>query len=141
MPRFRDSEVYDERERVVLEYAAAVNRTPAHVDDELAERLRSLFTSVELTELAGGGGRVKAARRPIVGARKTARFLLAVAPTVPRDATMRVMPVNGQPGAVVFADGRPYTAMALDVLDGRIAGIQLVLNPDKLTSLRPLPVD
>src|SRR5436853_6033907 len=36
VPRWRESLVYDERERAVLEYAEAATGTPAHVPDELA---------------------------------------------------------------------------------------------------------
>jgi alkylhydroperoxidase family enzyme len=50
---WRDSDAYDERERLVLEYAEAVNRTPSTVSDELGERLRRTFTDKEIVELTG----------------------------------------------------------------------------------------
>jgi alkylhydroperoxidase family enzyme len=53
VPRWRDSVVYEERERLVLEYAEAVNRTPAHVDGDLAERLGNAFSPAEIVELTG----------------------------------------------------------------------------------------
>jgi alkylhydroperoxidase family enzyme len=51
--RWRDSDVYDDRERLVLEYADAVNRTPSMVTEDLADRLRHTFTEKERVELAG----------------------------------------------------------------------------------------
>ncbi|MFL6239585.1 MAG: carboxymuconolactone decarboxylase family protein [Actinomycetes bacterium] len=51
--RWRDSDAYDERERLVLEYADAVNQTPSAVTADLAERLRRRFTEKEIAELAG----------------------------------------------------------------------------------------
>ena len=51
--RWRDSDVYDERERLVLEYADAVSATPSQMTDELAARLRAVFSDEELVELAG----------------------------------------------------------------------------------------
>jgi alkylhydroperoxidase family enzyme len=51
--RWRDSDEYDDRERLVLEYAEAVNSTPSAVTDDLAARLRRTFTEMELVELAG----------------------------------------------------------------------------------------
>src|SRR4051812_12615694 len=51
--RWRDSDVYDERERLGLEYAEAGKVTPSVVTDELAARLRRTFTEKELVELAG----------------------------------------------------------------------------------------
>jgi RNA polymerase sigma-70 factor (ECF subfamily) len=83
-----------------------------------------------------GGGVVKAARRPIVGAAKIARFLVAVAPTLPPTALPRDAVVNGQPGQVLLDGDEPVMAMALEVRDERIVGIRVVSNPDKLTALR-----
>ena len=50
--RWRDSDVYDERERLVLEFAERATATPATVDDALAARLQEHFDVKELTELA-----------------------------------------------------------------------------------------
>ena len=50
--RWRDSDVYDDRERLVLEYAEAVNSTPSAVTDDLAARLREHFTDKQIVELA-----------------------------------------------------------------------------------------
>ena len=52
VPRWRDSAVYDERERLVLEFTEAATRTPADVDEELMARLRTHFADDELVELA-----------------------------------------------------------------------------------------
>jgi AhpD family alkylhydroperoxidase len=41
VPRWRDSDVFSERERRVLEYAEAVTATPPEVTDEMAEALRA----------------------------------------------------------------------------------------------------
>jgi alkylhydroperoxidase family enzyme len=49
---WRDSDMYDERERLVLEYAEAVNKTPSAVTDDLADRLRRRFDEKEIVELA-----------------------------------------------------------------------------------------
>jgi alkylhydroperoxidase family enzyme len=50
--RWRDSDVYDERERAVLEYAEAATTTPVVVADELMDRLHSMLSDVEIVELA-----------------------------------------------------------------------------------------
>lgn len=51
--QWRDSEVFDETERLVLEYAEATTETPVFLDDLLTERLRQRFAPDELVELAG----------------------------------------------------------------------------------------
>jgi alkylhydroperoxidase family enzyme len=53
VPRWRDSDAYDDRERLVLEYAEAVCATPAQLTDDLVARLRRTFTEPEIVELAG----------------------------------------------------------------------------------------
>lgn len=52
VPRWRDSDAYDERERLVLEYAERATATPATVDDDLAARLKEHFDDRTLVELA-----------------------------------------------------------------------------------------
>lgn len=48
---WRDSGAYDERERLVLEYAEAVTATPPAVTDELVAALRTRFDDAQLVEL------------------------------------------------------------------------------------------
>ncbi|HVV74847.1 MAG TPA: carboxymuconolactone decarboxylase family protein [Mycobacteriales bacterium] len=52
VPRWRDSDVYDEKERVVLEYAEAATATPVVMDDHLVERLHAVFSDEQIVELA-----------------------------------------------------------------------------------------
>jgi alkylhydroperoxidase family enzyme len=49
---WRASDLFDERERVVLEYAEVATGSPAEVSDELAERIRRHFSDEEFVELA-----------------------------------------------------------------------------------------
>ena len=44
MAHWRSSDVYDERERAVLEYAEAATKTPAEVGDDLVRRLHERFS-------------------------------------------------------------------------------------------------
>jgi AhpD family alkylhydroperoxidase len=52
VPRWRDSDVYDDRERAVLEYAEAASATPATVGEDLVRRLHDHFNDEQLVELA-----------------------------------------------------------------------------------------
>lgn len=51
--RWRDSAVYTDIERLVLEYAAAATATPVLISEDLAARLRATFDEKEIVELAG----------------------------------------------------------------------------------------
>lgn len=53
VPRWRESDAYDARERVVLEYAEVATQTPVSVPEELVERLHEHFSDAEIVELAG----------------------------------------------------------------------------------------
>jgi RNA polymerase sigma-70 factor (ECF subfamily) len=83
-----------------------------------------------------GGARRHAARRPVVGADRVARFVVNVSRKV-ASASLTFDPVwvNGRPGAVVAVHGRPFMVNAVDIVDGRIVRSYWMLNPDKLASL------
>ncbi len=51
LPRYRESEHFDELQRLVLDYATAMSRTPVDVPDELFERLRAHFDERQIVEL------------------------------------------------------------------------------------------
>jgi 4-carboxymuconolactone decarboxylase len=51
LPRYRESDRFDELERLVLDYAVAMTRTPAEIPDELFEALRRHFDERQLVEL------------------------------------------------------------------------------------------
>ena len=54
------------------------------------------------------------------------------------DSRFRMVDVNGQPGALsTDGDGNVINVMALDIADGRIQGIQSIVNPDKLAPPGP----
>jgi RNA polymerase sigma-70 factor (ECF subfamily) len=83
---------------------------------------------------ADGGGIVLAARNPIEGADRIARWTIGVMAKAPRDASVELTTVNGLPGAVMRVGGALFGVMAIDVRDGRIQNVYIQLNPEKLQS-------
>ena len=51
LPRYRQSELFTEREKLALDYTAAVMRTPVEVTDELFARMQEHFTDEQLVEI------------------------------------------------------------------------------------------
>ena len=51
LPNYRDSEEFSALERLVLDYASAISRTPTEVSDELFAALREHFDERQLVEL------------------------------------------------------------------------------------------
>lgn len=78
-------------------------------------------------------GRHLAPQGPLVGAEPVARHVLATAPRYVALATPVV--VNGSAGALFGSRDRPISVLSFTVVDGRIAALDLVVDPDKLRHL------
>jgi RNA polymerase sigma-70 factor (ECF subfamily) len=83
-----------------------------------------------------GGGKARAARNPIYGTSKAARFLIGIAKDVPASANISLTRLNGQPGAIIADSGRVITAVVLDILHHQVTGVRIIVNPDKLSRLQ-----
>ena len=90
----------------------------------------------DVVSVADGGGRVRgAARRPVVGADRLARYLVRGLAKYAGRMTISPIAVNGQPGLRVEIDGRIAAALTVAVEDGRVSRIYSIANPDKLARL------
>ena len=131
----------DEQRRVTERFLEATST------GDFGALMAVLSPGVEL--VADGGGKALAPRRPVRGAQKVARFLLAVATerqtarflehigSRPSDEVRaHLAPVNGEPGVVITAGNEPISALVLEVSDGLVHTIRLVANPEKLTGVR-----
>jgi len=95
--------------------------------------------SEDVTLYSDGGGKTRAALRPIYGADKVARFLSGILGNIPPDFAVRQTRVNGRPGLVgYFGDGSPHSVVSIEVAEGSIKAIRLVVNPEKLEKVPPL---
>jgi RNA polymerase sigma-70 factor (ECF subfamily) len=82
--------------------------------------------------LTDGGGKIKAALRPIVGSEKVARFLVAVAQN---EFQLEWSFANGAPAALLSIEGQRDAVVTMVVADGRVTEIYFIRNPDKLGGL------
>ncbi|MDQ0581653.1 RNA polymerase sigma-70 factor [Streptomyces rishiriensis] len=87
----------------------------------------------EVVLLSDGGGVKQAARRPIIGADKVARFIVGGSGKFEAEITDEATMVNGSPALLVRLDGENDGIMAIHVEDARITGIYYIRNPEKLT--------
>jgi RNA polymerase sigma-70 factor, ECF subfamily len=94
----------------------------------------------DITLWADGGGKSPgAALKPVRGASSVARFVIGIMRrVVPPETTVRPAEINGQPGFIAYATGRPQAALIFDIRDERIHAIYAIGNPDKLQTL-PTP--
>ena len=98
-----------------------------------------LAHDVELT--GDGGGKVPALARSLLGRSRVARTVMKWLQLVARypQVSMRPVEVNAGPGAIFLDEQERLLAVwAIDVIDGQIAGIRSIVNPDKLAHLGPV---
>ncbi|MEU4715877.1 RNA polymerase sigma-70 factor [Micromonospora purpureochromogenes] len=86
--------------------------------------------------LVGDGGGVKqAVPRPVVGADKVARLLVAGLGRLADTASLRPAQVNGYPALIFWQAGELDTVVAVRIDDGLITGLYAVRNPEKLSHM------
>lgn len=96
----------------------------------------------DVTLWTDGGGKVRAALRVIEGADKVARWLVAVSGqpyggTTPDQWSFRHALLNGTPGLIMEGPNGMIGTVTVALDDaGRVVGIHLVANPDKLLALK-----
>jgi RNA polymerase sigma-70 factor (ECF subfamily) len=84
---------------------------------------------------ADGGGQVKAALNPVDGAERIARFLIAIAGKEPPGVRWLPVRVNGDPGLRTDTASGLRGVVAVELAEGLIVGIRIIVNPDKLRHL------
>jgi RNA polymerase sigma-70 factor (ECF subfamily) len=81
---------------------------------------------------ADGGGRVNAARRPVVGADRVSRFILGISANVREGQHLETVPVNGSTGLALYDGDRITIVVSFTVVDAKISRLDFILAPDKL---------
>jgi len=124
-PRFDPDEQM--RERLLERFLAAA-------DEGDLEGLEALLAE-DAAFYSDGGGKAKAALKPLFGAGRIARAVVALARTMRRrqQLSRELVHVNGQPGLILRTpDGGVFSVTSIDVVDGQIQTVRIVRNPDKL---------
>jgi RNA polymerase sigma-70 factor (ECF subfamily) len=86
----------------------------------------------DATLYSDGGGKVRAALKPIPTGDSVARFLLGIWRQAPPDWEVRLVQVNGQPGFLNLIGGHLLSVVSFRAEEGLIREIYISLNPDKL---------
>ena len=87
----------------------------------------------DVVSLSDGGGKVRAALRPLNGAAEVSKVLLSTLLKYPPSEPVQVKTVNGLPALVVAAErGEGMVCSVQADNSGRIAWIYIMRNPDKL---------
>jgi RNA polymerase sigma-70 factor, ECF subfamily len=135
--------VRERRPRFEADQATRLTVTERFLEAAVGGDLNALMEILApgVTLVGDGGGRARAPLRPIYGADKVARFLVAISSEPLPEGHLRVAQMNGGPGIVATLEGRPVATVVLEVADGVIQTIHLVANPDKLIGIRAIETD
>jgi RNA polymerase sigma-70 factor (TIGR02957 family) len=132
------SHVAARRPRVAVErdeHAAVVDRLVRALNTGDLQGLMDVLAP-DVVSIADGGGKVRgAARRPIVGAERLARYLVGGMAKVEGALVAVATWVNGQPAVSMELDGQVVGVATLTVVDGRITQVLSIANPEKLGHL------
>lgn len=128
-PRYKPSP--DEERRLTQAFIAAALSGDA-------ASLRGLLAQ-DVVMHADGGGKASATMNPVFGLDNAVRLLEGIARKWPQpdDVAVRLARINGQPGVVLSHAGVVIQTMGLDIVEGRIAAVYTMRNPDKLARVAP----
>lgn len=82
--------------------------------------------------ISDGGGKVPSFGVPLLGGQRIAQLYLAVGLRFAGRVHYELAVINGEWGLLRFIDGALESAQALQIGDGRIRGLHVQRNPDKL---------
>ncbi|MEU1210083.1 RNA polymerase sigma-70 factor [Nocardia sp. NPDC005825] len=87
----------------------------------------------DVVQISDGGGKVTAARKPVVGAERVAIYLVRLARNGIADMAVEFGTYNALPAVLLrTADGLLDTVQLIETSGDRITGLYAIRNPDKL---------
>jgi RNA polymerase sigma-70 factor (ECF subfamily) len=95
--------------------------------------------SVDISLKSDGGGKVAAARKPVLGSEKVAAFLLNLARRAPEDYSLQATWINGRFGIINYFGRLPQSVFSFELEGDQIKAIYATVNPDKLINIPRLP--
>ncbi|MFD4292260.1 RNA polymerase sigma-70 factor [Rhodococcus sp. NPDC058505] len=91
--------------------------------------------SPDVVEISDGGGKVNAARRPVLGRERVAQFMTGLGRIGVPGIRFEAGVVNSVPSVLIYSGDVLDTVAMIEVSDGLVSAVYLVRNPDKLTSV------
>lgn len=113
-----------EQQRLLRAFAGAAAR------GDMAGLKAALAEDAQL--ISDGGGKVPSFGVPLLGGPRIAQLYLAVSLRFAGRVQYELAAINGEWGLLRFIDGALESAQSLQIDDGRIRGLHVQRNPDKL---------
>jgi RNA polymerase sigma-70 factor (ECF subfamily) len=127
-PRFAPSQ--DAHRRLLEAFARASS-------DGDIEGLKNVLAA-DAIAWSDGGGKVGAARKPIHGAARIAKFYAVLGRNAPTGTRSRIVLLNGWPALAIFTGDALRVVLDLETDGERIHAVRAIVNPDKLAHLTSL---
>ena len=96
--------------------------------------LEQLFAA-DVTSYSDGNGAVRVSRRPVVGAVRVAKFLMAVADWYWVGVDVQWLSTNGQTSALLRRDGTVFAVLTVEASAEGIGQLLWVFNPAKIAAV------
>ena len=85
--------------------------------------------------ISDGGGKARAALKPVLGNEAVTRFALSVIGRHAQEATFQHVSVNGETGIALYFSGQLVSVMSIRTDGVRILDVFSTLNPEKLSQI------
>ena len=89
----------------------------------------------DATWMADSGGKVSAARRPVIGAEKVARAITGLLRKAGTGMHVELVTCNSAPAVLFYLDDQLAMVVTLEIAGDRITNFYVMRNPDKLAAL------
>lgn len=89
----------------------------------------------DATWLADSGGKVSAARKPVVGAERVARAITGLIRKAATELQVELVTCNSAPAVLFYLGGQLEGVITLEIVGDKITNFYVMRNPDKLTAV------
>jgi RNA polymerase sigma-70 factor (ECF subfamily) len=89
----------------------------------------------DATWTADSGGKVSAARRPVVGADRVARAIAGLMSKAGPDVRVDMVTCNSAPAVLLYLGDNLEGVITVEIIDDKITNFYVMRNPEKLTTL------
>lgn len=89
----------------------------------------------DATWMADSGGKVSAARKPVVGAERVARAIAGLMRKAGTELNVEMVTCNSAPAVLLYLGDHLEGVITLEIAGGKITNFYVMRNPDKLAAL------
>jgi RNA polymerase sigma-70 factor (ECF subfamily) len=129
--------VHDERPRVQVSEVARTKLLNRFVQALLNNDKDAMMTllATDAAWISDGGGKTRAALKPVLGREAVTRFVLGVIGRHAQYATFEHVSVNGETGLALYFNEQLVSVMSIRTDGARILDVFSILNPEKLSQI------